>query len=263
MRGGELVGYFGIGNNLALGLAPLAASLLLAAGVAYDTAFFIACGMAVIVIAVMLPAAESPHQRMRGELRWLSGLLSKRALTPAGLLPTVSYTYGTLSTFVAVSAVQEGLSKSSVAWFWLIYAASLISVRLFSGRLADRFGRSATIEPGLLLTATAMVIVAALPGLTWLLLSAVLYAAGFGLVYPALLALTVDRVGVNGRGSAMATFSAAFGVGIGLGAVISGVIFSILGFRAMFAICGLVPLAGLVMYVAMLQRHGGTKALMQ
>ena len=177
MRRVELISYYGTASNLALGLGPLAASVLLALHVSFRAVFFIAAAVALVVILAMLPAAESPHHRVRHKGWTVDSLFNRRALAPAALLFTASYTYGALVTFVAVTTLRAHLGKDAVAWFWLAYACALIPVRLVGGRLADRLGLAASIVPGLVLLSASLAMVAAAHGLVLLLCGAAAYGA--------------------------------------------------------------------------------------
>jgi MFS family permease len=254
LRRAEAISYYGIASNLALGVGPLAASVLLAAHVSLRAVFFIAAAVALAPVAVMLPAGESPHRRVRPNGWTVDTLFNRRALAPAALLFSASYTYGALVTFIAVSTLRAHLGKEAVAWFWLAYACALVPVRLIGGRVADKRSRTASIVPGLLMLSASMAMVAAVHGLTLLILSAVLYGGGFALVYPALLALTVDRVGVTARGTAMATFSLSLDAGTGIGAVISGMLAQAVGFTPMYSLAAAAPLAGLAGFAVLLRR---------
>jgi MFS family permease len=254
LRRAELISYYGVASNLALGLGPLAASVLLAVHVSFRTVFLISAAAALVIIVVMLPAAESPHHRVRHRGWTIDSLFNRRALAPAALLFSASYTYGTLATFIAVSTLHARLGKDAVAFFWLAYACSLIPVPLVGRRLADRLGRTATIVPGLLMLSASLAMVTTTHTLALLVCSAVVYGCGFAIVYPALLALTVDRVGATARGTAMATFSLSFDAGVGIGAVVSGMLAQAVGFTPMYALAATAPLAGLVVFAVLLRR---------
>jgi len=254
-RRAELVGYFGIGGSIALGVGPLAGSLLLAAGSGFSAVFLTAAGVALVVVAVMLPAHESPHQKVQHASWPWRTFINTHALLPASLMLTVAFTYGVLSVFMAVFVVDRGLSTKAVAWYWAIYAVVVVLVRLFSGRLADRYGRPAAIIPGLLMASASLFVLTALHGYVLLVLSALLFAAAFGLVYPALMALTIDRVGAGSRGTAMATFSVSFDAGIGVGAIIGGQFAGALGYATMYAIAGAAPLLGLIAFLWRLRQR--------
>jgi MFS family permease len=254
LRRAEAISYYGIASNLALGVGPLAASVLLAFHVSFRAVFFIAAAVALVTVAVMLQAGESPHHRVRRSGWTVDTLFNRRALAPAALLFSASYTYGALVTFIAVSTLRAHLGKDAVAWFWLAYACALIPVRLIGGRVADKLSRTASIVPGLLMLSASMFMVAAVHGLMLLIVSAVLYGGGFALVYPALLALTVDRVGATARGTAMATFSLSLDAGTGIGAVVSGMLAQAIGFTPMYVLAAVAPLAGLAGFAVLLRR---------
>ncbi|NLG65932.1 MAG: MFS transporter [Actinobacteria bacterium] len=244
-RRAQTISYFGIGGNLALGLGPLAASLLLAAHVSYEKIFLVATAIALASVLLIVPAGESRQRRGRQHDWSLRTFFDSRAVTPALLLLTASFTYGTLGTFLPVWIPRAGLETSTVAWFWLVYAAALVFTRLFSGRLADRFGRPAAIIPGLILVSSAMFLLSFLNSVSLLVLSAALYAAGFAFVCPTLFALAADRVAASKRGIAFATLEAFFGAGIGISAMMNGVLANALGYPVVFILSGAVPLIGL------------------
>jgi MFS family permease len=252
-RRAELASYFGVASNLALGLGPLIAAVLLTNGAGFSAVFVVAAVVALVAVAAMVLARESPHTRIRHDGWAWETLVNRRALAPGVLLFTVSVTYGALITFLAAFAVQRGLGRGAAAWFWAVYTIVLVAVRLFLGRIADRHGRAAAIVPGLAFSALAMLLVAGLGGpglrgLPLLCVAAILFSVGWGLLYPALLAMTIDRVGDAARGTAMATFSAALDGGVGGGAILFGAIAEGLGYPAAYCLAALAPLTGLMIY---------------
>jgi MFS family permease len=70
------------------------------------------------------------------------------------------------------------------------------------------------------------------------------YGIGFGAAYPALMALTADRVEAAERGRAMATFYAGLELGVGSGAVLLGVLLAYSSFPAMFGTAAAIAAAG-------------------
>jgi predicted MFS family arabinose efflux permease len=86
----------------------------------------------------------------------------------------------------------------------------------------------------MVMAAAGLYLLATAYSLQALLLAGVLYGLGFGAVNPALMALTVDRARLAGRGAAMATFSAAFDLGIGLGSVLLGYVLQLTSFAVMY-----------------------------
>ena len=161
---------------------------------------------------------------------------------------SVALTYGTVISFLPLLAVERNIQNFEV--FFTAFALALIVVRAGAGELSDRFGRPAVIVPGLALTIAAMGLLSVADTLPMLLLVAVIYGLGFGAVSPVLQAFTVDRAGLGDRGAAMATYSAAFDLGIGVGSVALGYILQVSTFGAMYltaAGCAAVGLAGFLL----------------
>ena len=71
------------------------------------------------------------------------------------------------------------------------------------------------------------------------LTTAVLFGFGFGAVFPSLSALAVDLCAVHQRGTAMATLTAAFDMGVAVGSVVFGLIIDAAGYRTGFIAAGL------------------------
>lgn len=76
------------------------------------------------------------------------------------------------------------------------------------------------------------------------ILVAVIYGAGLAFFFPTLVVYTVERAGAA-RGPAMGTFSAAGDLGIGLGAVIMGVVVRLTSYSVMFLCLALVAVISL------------------
>ena len=82
-----------------------------------------------------------------------------------------------------------------------------------------------------------------------LLLVGVVYAAGFGAAQPSILAWTVDRADHTERGAAVSTFFIAFDGGLGLGALIMGMVIQHFSYEATFLTTTLITFVGFLLYV--------------
>jgi predicted MFS family arabinose efflux permease len=79
-------------------------------------------------------------------------------------------------------------------------------------------------------------------------LAAVVYAVGMAATQPALTALAVDRVGPERRGAAMGTFTAAFELGIGGGAITFGMLLSRMDYTVTFLGTAVVAFTGFLIF---------------
>jgi MFS family permease len=247
-RRGAALGYYGMFSNVAMSIGPFLGGLLMRA-FSLPVLFAASAGMGLtsmgIVSLLREPAkALSPRPTAAAP----RPLICRSAVFPSLVMFSVSLTYGTVLSFLPLLAVERKIENFEV--FFTAFALALIVVRAVAGGLSDRFGRAAVIVPGMALTMASMVLLSVASSLPVLLLVAALYGLGFGAVSPVLQAFTVDRAGLGDRGAAMATYSAAFDLGIGVGSVLLGYILQVSTFSVMYltaAGCVVVGLAGFVL----------------
>lgn len=248
MRRGEAMGYFGMASNISLSLAP-ALGIVLMQNFGFVVLFLAAAGAAATSLALSLAvadrhdAASIPTTKMS-----LGSFFSREALFPSLLVFCLTATYGVVVAFLPIYVVGRELGNPGL--FFTIFAVALVITRPVAGRLSDILGRRAVILPGMLVVASAMGLLAVAPSFAMLAVAGVLYGVGFGSVHPALLAWVADKAGVQKRGAAMATFTAAFDLGIGSSAVILGVVLEVAGFATMWGIAGGIAVLGFALALA-------------
>jgi len=254
-RRGEAIGIYGISSNVAMVAAPILGSAALAAA-NFGVVFKVSAGLAILSVILALPLRERRARHVHDANRPRSGLICKEALLPSFAIFAVMLTYGATLSFVPLLIVREGLaSERQVAFFFTVYAAVLIASRVPAGAISDKRGRLAAALPGMLLVGLAMACLAAARHFAVVLIGAGLYGIAMALAQPALTASAVDSVPEWRRGSAMGTFSAAFELGIGLGAIAFGALASALGYRWMFAAAAITPVLAAIVYGLLARRH--------
>jgi predicted MFS family arabinose efflux permease len=235
-------------NTLALAVGPAAATGLM--GILPLPTLFVVSAAVASTAVLMAALLNEGGRRGTGLASARGDLISRPALFPSAVVACLTVTYGVVFVFVPLLAKERGIDPTGVGLFFTVFAILLLVGRAASGAVSDRWGRAAAIVPGMLLAALAMVLLALSGSLPLLLAAGAAYGLAFAAVHPALMALVVDRVPPSGRGSAMATFTAAFDLGIGLGALIWGAILAYLGYTGVFASLAVVALVGLVAFLA-------------
>ncbi|EGW40053.1 MFS transporter [Desulfosporosinus sp. OT] len=167
---------------------------------------------------------------------------------------TASIGYGCVVSFLPTLVMERGitgsfLGLSDYAFYYIVYALTLLLTRGIWGRLSDKYGRKAAIMPGMLLLAGGTLLLAYTWSFPLLLLVGVIYAAGFGAAQPSILAWTVDRAGHTERGAAVSTFFIAFDGGLGLGALIMGTVIQHFSYEVTFLATTLITFLGFLLYV--------------
>ena len=252
-RRGEALGYFGAVTGVTMAVTPAVGIALLNA-YGFTVMFFTSAAVALTAVVLAFFVSEPKRPRPNGGSS-RPALVSRAALMPSALVMALTLTYGALITFVPLYALKQGMSNPGL--FFMVYAMAMVVSRPIAGRLSDIFGRTAVMVPGLLLAAAAMWLLAISSSVPLLFVVAALYGLGFGTAYPALMALLADRVEVGQRGAGMATFTAAFDLGIGIGSIFWGLVVQFTGFGIMFFASGLAPAAS-VLYLGFqrLTKHG-------
>ncbi|MDQ3106669.1 MAG: MFS transporter, partial [Actinomycetota bacterium] len=203
----------------------------------------VASSIVALAIAVNVPETRPDRPELEGppaRRRWVH----PAALGPGLVLLTVAVGYTAISSFTPLYARSIGMGSSG--GLYATFAVTILVVRLVSGRLADRFGRAAVAFPGLVSGALGMFVLAAIPRPAAAFVGVALFGAGHALIFPALMALTVDRVSDRERGEALGSFTACFDVGASTGGYLVGFVADAAGFRAAWATPGVLCLLGMV-----------------
>ncbi|MDP2660349.1 MAG: MFS transporter, partial [Dehalococcoidia bacterium] len=255
-RRGETMGWYGTASSVAMALAPLLAVAINAA-YGFNPTFLVAAVTALVALAAAAwvrepgrsPTAPSPRDRIGSP--W-HAIIYRPAVVPSIAMFVVALTYGSLITFVSLLAYANNLNPGI---FFTVFAAFLIIARPLGGKIADMAGRTAAIIPGMVAMVIALALLAFAADLPHLLLTAALYGIGFSFVNPSLMAMTADRAAPEERGAAMGTFSAAFDLGIGVGAIALGFLLEKTSFQALYLTTAGIAVAGMFVYGLAVRRR--------
>nr|WP_092070378.1 MFS transporter [Dendrosporobacter quercicolus]NSL48224.1 MFS transporter [Dendrosporobacter quercicolus DSM 1736]SDM09693.1 Predicted arabinose efflux permease, MFS family [Dendrosporobacter quercicolus] len=251
-RRAEGMAYFGMASTAAMSVGP-AWGLYLTAQSGYSSLFALAAGLAALGLATAcLIKGEHPAPGI-GKTARRGVMIEKTAVPPSLVLLLVSFTYGGILTFLPAYAAFRGVADSGV--FFTTFALALLLTRPLMGRSADKFGFSAVLLPGMLLLAAALLVLLFATSLTGFLIAAVLYGLGFGSVQPILNAIAITLTRPERRGAANATFMSAMDTGIGLGAIIWGVVAEKLGFTYIYGCSAALILLALGLYLILLHKR--------
>lgn len=252
-RRGEAMGWFGTGSSLAMAVAPLLA-VFLNQTYGFNPTFLVGAGMAAIALAaaswVRDPARTVPGGPPSSAIPpsgspWRA-IIYRPALAPAIAMFVVTLTYGSMISFLPLLAYRNNMNPGI---FFSVYAVFLVVSRPIGGRIADVAGRNAAIVPGTVGIAASLALLAFASDWPHFLASAALFGIGFSFVNPSLMAMTADRAAPEARGAAMGTFSAAFDLGIGVGAIMFGLLLERTSFQVLYLTSAGIAIASLMTYV--------------
>ncbi|EKN71046.1 major facilitator superfamily protein [Neobacillus bataviensis LMG 21833] len=230
-RRGEGMGYYGLSGNLALAFGP-SLGLILTGIISFKLFFLICAGLGLMALLLSSRITYKKIEPKPKDSKTKLDLYEKSALKPSMLMFFITFTFGGIAAFLPLYTAEKHIA--GIQFYFLIYALALMVTRTFAGQLYDRRGHIAVYIPGTLLILIAMILLAWLPNSMILFIAAVFYGLGFGTVQPALQSWAIEKVPMNRRGMANATFFSFFDLGVGIGAMVFGQIGHLFGYSSIY-----------------------------
>ena len=252
----EGIGYYGLSNNLAMATGPTAAIYLYEWVGSYQVLFWSALIIAGIGLWVDATVTLKPRPLVQGK----RALSLDRFFLVAGTLLFLNmvgfgYSYGVLSTYLAIYAKETMGVTSSSGTFFLILAVGLMCSRL-QGASALRKGRVVhNASMGMCISLVGYTLFVAMPNLWGFYGAAVLIGLGNGHMWPAFQNMMINLASNDQRGTANSTILVAWDVGIGLGVIIGGVVAEHLGYASAFWSGVAVNALAIISYFAFSRSH--------
>lgn len=253
-RRNEGMGFFGISISLAMVIGP-GLGLFIVEHYSYTLLFLLAACFIVLALAAgwgnkyccqnqILVTEKTPALVAQEK----NTIIEQTALWPSFLFFIIVTTYSTIIIFLPPYASERGIAN--VGAFFIIIASAMLSTRLTTGRIADRYGATKVLVPGMLLLAIALWILFIASSLPLFLLAGVIYGLGYGMAQPVLNALVISRAPADRRGAANATFLCAMDMGGILGAVVWGIVAQLVGFSYIYIASSFLIVLAVILYLA-------------
>ena len=250
-RRARALGLFGLSTLLTHAIAPsLGEELVRRAGFQALFAAAMICTLVVIVVALPLPELRRAAHVVEGRARRLLPIhwVIAATMTLAGA------GFGSVMTFIPTFVTTHGLGR--VAYFFAAYTSTAILTRLVGAGASDRFGRRLVILPALVLLGVSIFWLARVENLITLFAAGALFGTAQGISYPTLHAFLVDVASEAQLGRTQALFNGAFNLGVTGSAFAFGIIAERFGYREMFTLSALTPIAAAAIFLVGTRNHG-------
>lgn len=234
-RKGTGLGYFAMSTNLAVVIGPFFGLLLIQYS-SFDLLFIVmsVCVLVGGLLAASIHTDDLPKPAYKGKLTFtFSDLLERQALPIAAIASLVAFAYASVLSFLSVYAQQKDL-MAVASFFYVVFAASMLITRPYTGKLYDTKGAQYVIIPGIITFAIGLVMLAFVSGPIWFLGSAILIGFGYGAITTSLLTLAMQSTANNRSSYATATYFTMFDIGIALGSYILGIVAVKFGYSAVY-----------------------------
>lgn len=243
-RFAEGMGYFSLANGVSMALAP-AVGIFVGTSYGLKTVFFVAAALAFLslIISLFLQCKHytrpiSPHLKKE--------LYEKKAVNPAVLMYFLSFSYGSVISFLPLYANMRGIRH--IGMFFTLYALTILLTRPTVGKIIDRRGFNIVLVPGFICLLVGIVSLAYAREYVDFLMIAVIYGIGFGALQTSLQTMAVRDVPHPRMGAANATLFSGFDLGMGSGVMILGVIANTYGYSRMYLFTALPIILSIAYY---------------
>lgn len=253
-RRGEASGYYGGVQSTATILFPAVALWIIDAPQGgFNAVFFVAMGLVLVGAAAAYLLSREVPQRTQwaetetGESWWrdIINIFDRHILLAATLLLTLNISLPCLSSFVVLYARQLGISH--FGWYYVAVGLTSTFGRPLLGRISDKIGCGRSLMVAFGLETIALLVMPMVTNLAGLIVGGALWYLGSAIGGAQILALAMEQAPAERRGRAMASFSVAFPLSNGTGALLNGLVVDLAGYRWMYATAAMTCAFGLVL----------------
>ena len=253
-RRAEASGYFGAAQSAATVLFPAVALWIIDAPFGgYYAVFFAAmslvlvgAGAAWVLSRETPPSPRSTHSdATESWWREIISVFDRSILLAAALLFMLHLSLPCLTSFVVLYARQIGVSH--FGWYYVVIGATSMLARPLLGRVSDKIGCGRSLIVAFSLETIALLIVPAVTSLAGTMTAGALYFIGSAIGGGCILALAIENAPPERRARALASFSVAFPLSNGAGALLNGFVVDLAGYTWMYIIAAVICASGLIL----------------
>ncbi|MBZ6489471.1 MFS transporter [Priestia aryabhattai] len=246
-RRGEGIGYFGVGETIAISLGPLLGIAILQSS-NFITLF--GGGMTLLFLSLIMGLfiKKKPLNMDEGKEKKVEfKLLEKKVLFPSLLIFLVGIAASGIMSFISLYAIEQGFQY--VGWFFFIIALASFMIRLVSGKIFDEFGHAYILIPSAILSTIGLFILYGATTNFSFFLAAVFYGLGFGAIFPAIQTWCLNLVMEDEHEDAMSSFFNFFDLGIGGGSLLLGIVATLFTYQIIYLIAIFMYVTFLILYI--------------
>lgn len=233
-RLGEGLGYFSVSTTVGAIIAQ-SLGIFIYDYYSFDIVIWSSVILSLLAFTALLFVKSSvPVKREKEPFRFFDMIFERNAWFPALLTVISTLGFGAIITFLVVFGEQQNLDN--IFLFFLVNATVSTLLRPYTGKWYDRNGPWSIIIVSAILGFLSLVVLSFATNDFYLIISAILFGAGYGTVMPCLQTWAVQNVSEEKSGAANATFFSSFDVGVGVSAFILGMLAEWISIEMIFRI---------------------------
>ena len=246
-RRAEGIGYYGLSNNLAMAVGPTIAIYMY--DIVPDFHYMFAMSLATSGIGLLFLSRIKPRERQVVKEKppmSLDRFFLLKGWREGVTTACFSFSYGVLSTYLAIYGEKELGITSGTGTFFMLMAIGLIASRLLGGRSLRQGRITHNAGEGMLMSLVGYTLFALVQE-PWAYYSAALIIGlGNGHLCPAYQTMFINLAPNSQRGTANSSYLTSWDVGVGLGVLVGGWAAEFLGYRGAFEIAAAVNAVGVI-----------------
>lgn len=255
----KLGGSFGIHKMLDMAgssIGALLAFVFVATGFGFHKAFLYSIVPAVIGIMIIPAIREDRSKVVTREKLTLEGFKLHRQLKLYLAVMFIFCLGNSSNTFLLLKAQERGFSVSQVLLLYLIFNVSSSVLAIPSGRLSDKFGRSAILVPGYIIYGLVYFGFASFASKGVIVLLFVTYGVYTAFISGAERAFIAEASPTGFKGTALGIYGMLQGFGLLLSSIIAGVMWDNINSSAPFWFGGIMGIFSAAAVAVILSKNG-------
>lgn len=216
----------------------------------YTLAFYLAAGVSVLAVLVVLTTHEESRPPRSPSLIALGKLVTRRdVLLPSILSIIIHYiAFGTTFGFLPILAKGMGADDVTQSMLVTLNVAMTIVSSVLVTSLSKKVDNRLLVYTSCISAALGTILAAYTPSLTLLYIAQALLGVGFGIGYSVTMGMSIRYVADHERTTAMGLYQALYSIGMFAGPWISGMLAEVMGIRMMLLVTAFATLLpGLVL----------------
>lgn len=255
-RRAEGIGYYGLSNNIATALGPTVGLYIYDLTSNFDIIFalsLLASGIGLVINTTTRLSRREPVKESR-KLS-LDRFLLLKGWSEGVVIASLSFSFGVLSTYIAIYGKQELGITSGTSTFFMLLAIGLILSRIVGGRSLSRGRIVENASGGMALSLLGYMLFASVSDLWAYYSSALIIGLGNGHMFPAMQTMFINLAPNSQRGTANSTLLTSWDVGMGAGVLAGGAMAEACGYHPAFWLAVAVNAFGVAFFFIYTRRH--------
>jgi MFS family permease len=217
---------------------------------------FVVTAVVPLLALVTIPGLPAREAKVGAAHGIMSGLRNGVLMRPAAIFAASAAAAGVVVTYLPLAVGGSAAWLAPAALF--AQPAASTAGRWIAGRVGDRRGQGRLLVPGSSLAVVGMAAMSLTHTPASVLLGAVAFGTGFGVLQNATLSLMYARVPAAAYATVSAVWNAAYDLGMAVGAIVVGALIGVTGFGLAFLVIAVAMVPALVL--AQRESHGRTAA---